>query len=90
MTKQATPQKKPSTARTVMQQVVSFTRQRNLPPKSREEEVRVPLASSCLWEFSRTSDWVPVLQEKHLQQLAEMHAASREAGQPHFPSKVPF
>ncbi|GAA5975905.1 hypothetical protein JCM10908_005323 [Rhodotorula pacifica] len=50
-----TPQKKPSSTRTIMQQVVSFTRQRNLPPKSREEE------------------------EKHLQQLAEMHAASREA-----------
>ncbi|KAG0667572.1 hypothetical protein C6P46_000108 [Rhodotorula mucilaginosa] len=54
-----TPQKKPSKTRTVMQQVVSFTRQRNLPPKSREEE------------------------EKHLQQLAEMHAASREADRRH-------
>lgn len=39
-TPQPTPQKKPSKSRTVMQQVVSFTRQRNLPPKSREEEVR--------------------------------------------------
>ncbi|GAA5878781.1 hypothetical protein JCM3774_005070 [Rhodotorula dairenensis] len=55
----STPQKKPSSTRTVMQQVVSFTRQRNLPPKSREEE------------------------EKHLQQLAEMHAASREADRRH-------
>lgn len=53
------PHKKPSKTRTVMQQVVSFTRQRNLPPKSREEE------------------------EKHLQQLAEMHAASREADRRH-------
>ncbi|BGP23514.1 TBC1 domain family member 14 [Rhodotorula toruloides] len=53
----ATPQKKPVSTRkqTVMQKVVSMTRQRTLPPKSKEEE------------------------EKHLEQLAEMLAASREA-----------
>ncbi|BGP06788.1 hypothetical protein JCM10049v2_002612 [Rhodotorula toruloides] len=51
-----TPQKKPVSTRkqTVMQKVVSMTRQRTLPPKSKEEE------------------------EKHLEQLAEMFAASRE------------
>ncbi|BGP30825.1 hypothetical protein JCM10296v2_002582 [Rhodotorula toruloides] len=53
----STPQKKPVSTRkqTVMQKVVSMTRQRTLPPKSKEEE------------------------EKHLEQLAEMLAASREA-----------
>ncbi|BGP38718.1 hypothetical protein JCM10450v2_002668 [Rhodotorula kratochvilovae] len=52
----ATPKKQVSTKRpTIMQKVVSMTRQRDLPPKPREEE------------------------EKHLQMLAEMHAASREA-----------
>lgn len=35
-----TPQPKPSTsAQTTMQKVISFTRQRDLPPKSKEEEV---------------------------------------------------
>ncbi|GAA6002018.1 hypothetical protein JCM10207_003040 [Rhodosporidiobolus poonsookiae] len=50
-------QKKPvsTKAPTMMQKVISFTRQRDLPPKSKEEE------------------------EKHLKQLAEMHAASKEA-----------
>lgn len=42
---QPTPQKKPSSSRTVMQQVISFTRQRNLPPKNREEEVRAARSS---------------------------------------------
>ncbi|GAA6055176.1 hypothetical protein JCM3770_002220 [Rhodotorula araucariae] len=51
-----TPRKQISTKRpTIMQKVVSMTRQRDLPPKPREEE------------------------EKHLQMLAEMHAASRDA-----------
>ncbi|GAA5910639.1 hypothetical protein JCM6882_001046 [Rhodosporidiobolus microsporus] len=51
---EATP-KKPTKTQTVMQKVISFTRQRDLPPKSKEEE------------------------EKHLKQLAEMRAASKEA-----------
>lgn len=62
---------------TVMQKVVSMTRQRNLPPKSREEEVRqfaLPARSESV------ADQSACLQEKHLQQLAAMHAASREAG----------
>lgn len=65
-----------------MQQVVSFTRQRNLPPKSREEEVRCLCSESYSRVFLVTlmSSFVQQRQEKHLQQLAEMHAASREAG----------
>ncbi|GAA5872232.1 hypothetical protein JCM8547_004789 [Rhodosporidiobolus lusitaniae] len=51
----ATPKKQVSTkAPTTMQKVISFTRQRDLPPKDKEEE------------------------EKHLKQLAEMRAASKE------------
>ncbi|GAA6062720.1 hypothetical protein JCM10212_002271 [Sporobolomyces blumeae] len=52
---QPSPTKKSSKAPTMMQKVVSMTRQRDLPPKSREEE------------------------EKHLKQLADMLAASKEA-----------
>ncbi|GAA6031805.1 hypothetical protein JCM8097_001999 [Rhodosporidiobolus ruineniae] len=50
----ATP-KKSGAGKSAMQKIISFTRQRDLPPKSKEEE------------------------EKHLKQLAEMRAASKEA-----------
>ncbi|GJN87506.1 hypothetical protein Rhopal_000455-T1 [Rhodotorula paludigena] len=74
---EGTPKKQMSTRMpTVMQKVVSMTRQRNLPPKSREEEVR-RLAFSTWSEGG--ADEETYFQEKHLQQLAAMHAASREA-----------
>lgn len=70
-----------------MQQVVSFTRQRNLPPKNREEEVSEHLSHDISIlrmkadETANSDTCTAALQEKHLQQLAEMQAASQEAGE---------